>query len=141
MNRFLRERLHPPVIGAAGETYKYRMLAPYRIGVASIPGWGIAVLRLLSVDVDGIMTLEQGYSWDGASGPAIDTPTFMRGSAVHDALYQLMRLGYLPRTARKAADMMLRKICRDDGMNRIRAWWVYRSVRLFSGRYAKGGRR
>ena len=39
----------------------------------------------------GRLKLKRGYAWDGPSGPALDTSDLMRGSLVHDALYQLMR--------------------------------------------------
>ena len=55
----------------------------------------------------------------------------MRGSLVHDALYQLMRQGHLdPEEHREIADEELRRICQEDGMSAIRAWWVYQGVRL-----------
>lgn len=54
----------------------------------------------------------------------------MRGSLVHDALYQLMREGILDhKKDREAADELLREICKEDGMSSIRAWWVYQGVR------------
>jgi len=81
---------------------------------------------------DGRLKIKSGYAWDGPSGPAFDTGNFMRGSLVHDVLYQLMRENSLPRTARKYADQLLRKMCREDGMSWVRAWWVYRGVRLFA---------
>jgi hypothetical protein len=57
----------------------------------------------------------------------------MRGSLVHDALYQLMRDEYLDRAVyRDAADRTLQKICKEDGMWSLRAWWVYQGVRLFA---------
>jgi len=40
---------------------------------------------------------------------------------VHDALYQLMRLKLLPASLRETADMLLRRICIEDGMCRLRA--------------------
>jgi len=54
----------------------------------------------------------------------------MRGSLVHDALYQLMREGALPIVYREEADRLLRRICIEDGMSRLRAAWVLRGVRL-----------
>jgi hypothetical protein len=54
----------------------------------------------------------------------------MRGSLVHDALYQLLRNELLEPKWREETDRELVRICREDGMSRIRAWWVYRSVRL-----------
>lgn len=74
------------------------------------------------------------YAWDGPSGPTIDTESFMRGSLVHDALYQLIREGYLDKKVwRPYADKLLRKICLEDGMSKFRAWYVYHSVRWFGG--------
>ncbi len=80
---------------------------------------------------DGTLTLSKGYSWDGASGPAIDTDTILRASLVHDGFYQLIREGALTTGSRKAADIIFRQICIEDGMVRIRAWWCYLAVRLF----------
>ena len=81
----------------------------------------------------GILTIHKHYAWDGASGAfTIDTKTFMRGSLVHDACYQLIREGHLPRIpARKHADQLLKQICLQAGMNKFRAWYVYKAVRMF----------
>ena len=80
----------------------------------------------------GILIIYEHYAWDGPSGPTIDTKNFMRGSLVHDALYQLMREGLLDQKYRKYADQLLRKICLEDGMSKFRAWYVYHAVRLFA---------
>ena len=66
------------------------------------------------------MLQDMGYGRDGPSGPTLDTRDFIRGSLVHDALYQLMREGLLDHS-----------IHREDGMTALRAWWVYQGVRLF----------
>ena len=79
------------------------------------------------------LTVEERYAWDGPSGPTIDTKSFMRGSLIHDALYQLMREGHLDRKVwRLYADKLLRKLCLEDGMSKFRAWYVYNAVRLFA---------
>lgn len=91
----------------------------------------------LSMDIFGLLFIKAGYHWDGPSGPTIDTKTFMPGSLVHDALYQLMREGVLPQSARKRCDEILKEICIEDGMNRLRAWSVYRGVRLGGGKARK----
>ena len=58
----------------------------------------------------------------------------MRGSLVHDALYQLMRLSALDyKVYRKRADEILKEICLEDGMWSFRAWYVYQAVHLFAG--------
>lgn len=88
---------------------------------------------------DGLLCMGRGYAWDGASFLAIDTPSILRGSLVHDALYQLMREGHLPQSYRKYADKLLQEICLEDGMSRFRAWYVYRFVRSFGAYTAKPG--
>lgn len=77
------------------------------------------------------LRIKKGYRWDGPSGPTIDTPSFMRGSLVHDVLYQLIREGYLSKDLRKYADRLLLKHCREDGMGKIYSWIVFRAVRWF----------
>ncbi len=62
----------------------------------------------------------------------------MRGSLVHDGLYQLMRDGLLDHEKyRKDDDDLLRVVCKEDGMSSFRAWYVYRSVRIFGGSSAE----
>lgn len=91
----------------------------------------------INLTAKGGLTIKKGYAWDGPSGPTIDTPSFMRGSLVHDALYQLMRNGFISKDKwRENADKELKRICIEDGMSRIRAWWVYKGVRLFGDRAA-----
>jgi hypothetical protein len=111
--------------------YKYQLKETYTLPIPLVPPLGIDT-EYISLDTTGVLTIKDGYAWDGPSGPSIDTLSFMRGSLVHDALYQLMREGHLDHTVyREAADRALRDICREDGMCPIRAWWVYQGVRIF----------
>ena len=86
----------------------------------------------------GELLILKGYAWDGASGPTMDTQSIMRASLVHDGLYQLMREGGLPLSYRKPADKLLRRMCREDGMFWLRAFWVYWAVRFFGKEAACG---
>ncbi len=83
----------------------------------------------------GWLVCKRGYAWDGPSGPTIHTKNFLRGSLVHDALYQLIRLGVLPMEARNEIDLILKDIVLEDGMNQVRAWWVHKAVDWFGGVY------
>jgi len=119
--------------------YKYQLAENYVHGGTEIyktneAGDFVSVVTdYIIIDEYSRLTIFKGYCWDGPSGPAIDTKNFMRGSLVHDALYQLMRMGKLDSLIwRNTADRLLRKICREDGMSWIRAWWVYRSLVLFA---------
>ena len=79
----------------------------------------------------GYLTINKYYAWDGPSGPTWDSENFMRGSLVHDALYQLMREDKIPKTNREYCDKLLKDICLEDGMSKFRAWYVYHAVRAF----------
>ena len=118
--------------------YKYQLVETYSMRVAIEPAADIAT-DYVELTREGTITLNKSYAWDGPSGPAFDTKNFMRGSLVHDALYQLMRLEKLDaKVWRQTADRELRRICRDDGMTWIRASWVYRGVRAGGGPAASG---
>ena len=110
--------------------YKYQMLERYSYPV-ELPD--ASNNRSYVWIKDGILWIKEGYAWDGASFPAINTLNFRQGSLVHDALYQLMREGDLGVKYKDYADRLLVDICRDDGMNKFRAWYVYQAVKWFGG--------
>lgn len=109
--------------------YKYQLHEPYIVQTAIIPQEHIGH-DFIILSPTGLLMISAGYAWDGPSGPTIDTKNFMRGSLVHDALYQLMRHKLLDCGWRETADSELRRICREDGMSWLRAWWVYKGVRI-----------
>jgi hypothetical protein len=112
--------------------YKYQLKQTYQLGIDIRPEQDICT-EYIDLDTQGALTIAKGYAWDGPSGPTLDTVSFMRGSLVHDALYQLMRDGYLDRAKhREPADRLLQTLCKEDGMWSLRAWWVYHGVRLFA---------
>ena len=113
--------------------YKYQLKEAAAVLTEIRPDGDKVIERYIRLGTDGRLEIADGYAWDGPSGPAIDTKNFMRGSLVHDALYQLMRDGGLDKSKwRKAADDELARICREDGMTRWRAWWVRTAVRWFA---------
>ena len=89
-----------------------------------------------SLNKFGTLTLKKGYAWDGATA-AIDTKTFMDASAVHDALYQLIREKHLPEALRIVADQELKRMCIKAGMSAFRAQYVYLAVRAFGAIFAR----
>jgi hypothetical protein len=116
--------------------YKYILLQPHITPTPIRPAETIDT-PLVSLSAEGVLAIEKGYAWDGPSGPSVDTDSFMRGSLVHDALYQLMRTGRLAMALRPAADKLLKDICLEDGMSRFRAWFVYRAVRMGGSKSAR----
>jgi len=112
--------------------YKYQLQADYSVTIPIKPAVDI-ITEYITLNTPGLLFLKEGYAWDGPSGPTVDTLTFMRGSLLHDALYQLMREGHLdPDIHREMADKILHDTCVEDGMWSFRAWYVYQAVHLFA---------
>lgn len=117
--------------------YKYSLYFPYTLNVG-IKGYTIYT-EYLTLLPDGTLTINNGYNWDGPSGPAIDTLDFMRGSLVHDVLYQLIREKSLPSEYKSVADKLLKELCLEDGMSEIRANYVYAGVNVFGKHSCEAG--
>jgi hypothetical protein len=116
------------------EGYKYQLVKPYtHLLKTAIRPAAFVNAGFLRLDTGGELYIIGGYAWDGPSGPAFDTPSFMRASLVHDALYQLMREGHLPLSWRDEADEEMRFVCLEAGMWSLRAAWCYQAVRSFGG--------
>lgn len=110
--------------------YGYILDEDYSIYINVKPQFPIDT-KYIKLSTDGLLTLKEGYSWDGATD-AVDTNSIIRASLVHDALYQLMEDGILSKTSFKAlADEELYRIAREDGMGVFRAWYVHLAVKLF----------
>lgn len=118
------------------EGYKYQLQQEYRVQLDNIrpkPG-AVGATPLITLTPEGELIIKYGYAWDGASGPTRDTKSSMRGSLVHDALYQLGRMKLIDMEQRDEIDLVFWRICRTDGMWRARAWFWWRAV----VRFAKG---
>ena len=116
--------------------FKYQLAKQYHTNIAPILPVQSVDTEFIKLDRMGNLEIAEGYAWDGPSGPAIDTPNFMRGSLVHDAMYQLMREKHIGQEHREAADKILRRICREDGMSWLRSQYVYQGVQRFAARAA-----
>jgi len=90
----------------------------------------------LKLDKQGNLVMKNRYAWDGATG-AKDTRAFIFPSALHDALYQLIRLNVLPTRYRAYADRLLRLAAIAQNMSGVKAWLAYFVVR-FAGWYFTG---
>ena len=124
----------PRIVYQSG--YKYQTKEDYAISILIYPQCNIET-QFISLNTDGTLIIKKGYAWDGASGPIPDLKTVMRGSLVHDALYQLMREKKIDHdTYRYVADLTLRDICLEDGMSRLLAWIIYTGVRKFGDPFA-----
>ena len=119
--------------------YRYQLARDYIVALPHAAG-EIVETRYLALSNAGVLTIRAGYAWDGPSGPTIDTRDALRASLVHDACYQLIRLGYLPAAYREIADDLLYRLAVEDGMLKIRAWCWKQALRLFGGKNARPSR-
>jgi hypothetical protein len=120
-------------------TYKYELVETRRFLLNAIKSKCLWIKdKYYTFDnKNKILTILEGYCWDGASGPTIDTESTMRASLVHDVLYQMILNDQLSKKYRKKVDKIFYKICVEDGMNKIRAIYYYWALRLFGGFYVK----
>ncbi len=119
------------------EGYKYQLDRNFSL-MLDIKVPSMLVYRYVSLATSGMLMISSGYAWDGPSGPTFDSRTAMRASLVHDALYQLIRVGALPHSFREYADKVFFDLCLEDGMFYARAWLWHRALRLAGGPAAYG---
>lgn len=94
----------------------------------------LAAIHKVTLAKDGILWIREGYVWDFGSGPAIDTPEMIFASLAHDAFYDLMKAGQLPRgSTRKQVDDFFRLQLLQAGASPLRAWYCWAAVRAFGG--------
>ena len=111
--------------------YKYQLARDYGVKVSVRPDRDIDT-EFIRLTTGGMLFVRKGYAWDGPSGPVKDNKENMRGSLVHDALYQLMRNKELStRTHRKAADLEFKNMCKADGVSKFWASVYYKGLRKF----------
>ena len=111
--------------------YKYQLDGDYSVQLKYIIPSRHIDSEYISLTENGLLTIKHGYAWDGPSGPTVDSKSFMRGSLVHDVIYQLIRQNFLSIANREAADLELIEICKEDGMGFIRRKYVFYSLRRF----------
>ena len=109
--------------------YKYQLARAFDVQTSIIPPT-VLVSEFMVMDRNGLLIVNAGYAWDGATCFP-DMKSIMRGSLIHDALYQLMREGLLPSHWKDSADEELRRACVHDGMSKWLAQAVYLAVQKF----------
>ena len=118
--------------------YKYWLVNDYQVQTIIRPTHDV-VTEFIRLSREGLLWIRHGYAWDGCSGPTFDSRNTMRAGLVHDALYQLMRDGYIESHWRDDADNEFRAILLEDGVSKFRSDYFYEGVRLGGGPSAKYG--
>ncbi len=109
--------------------YKY-CLTRDTVQQTNIFGYNI-ITDFVELYEDGRLLIKKGYAWDGCSGPTIDTKKNTRPGLIHDALYQLIRLGHLPAPYKKKIDILFKEMLKEDGFYASSIY--YAGVTLFGG--------
>lgn len=111
------------------EDDKYRLDSQYK-ATTRVEGFSVETAAC-TLEPTGRLILKRGFTWNGPSGPAVDTPRTMIPSAIHDCLYGLIEAGDLPNDARKDSDKTYREALRNWGVSGLRRGLHFRGVRLF----------
>ena len=129
--------------------YKYQLVKDYSVQIKYLdinPYYKDIIIPLRHIETDfitfqinGLLTMHKGYAWDGPSGPTIDTKDSLRGSLVHDALYQLIREGLIDKSHKKICDEIFYRLCIEDGMCKMRAAYWKQAVVLFGSKACEVG--
>ena len=102
------------------------------------PRWEQLIEPLIYRDIEGEIVVPRDFITDYASSPWLLQNTFNRkgkmglAGVVHDWLY------FTETGTRKNADKLFMRICKEQGMGRVRAYMAYLGVRIGAGRHFGG---
>jgi hypothetical protein len=115
--------------------YKYQLAKDEQFQTSFRPLVDIYTTRIL-LNAKGLLTILEGYAWDGISGPVIDRDTNMHGGLKHDALYELMRKGLLDHALWRQADCEFAKELEKHGAWQITIKIDMAGLKISGGKYA-----
>lgn len=89
----------------------------------------------VKLDILGNLTGKKNFEF-GASGPTLDTENSREGSCYHDLLYHISKMGGFDKASdnykvRLAADELIYRLCRYNGMWELRAGTWFCFLRTF----------
>jgi len=115
--------------------YKYQLAKDEQFQTGFRPPVDIYTTRIW-LTAKGLLTVLEGYAWDGVSGPVIDRKTNMHGGLKHDALYELMRKGLLDYNLWRQADYEFAKELEKHGAWQITIKIDMAGLKISNGKYA-----
>ena len=118
------------------EGFRFYLADDFFILIEGLPD--VAVLETYKMSLsNGSLRISRGYMWDGPW----KNKKMIRGFLVHEALYQLIRLGYLDYSWRLKANAVLCKILVADGVFRGFAFLIKKFFDVFGSVASKSGRK
>ena len=122
--------------------YKYKLEEDIAFSTSII---GIEVkTEYIELKSHGVLVIRKGYMWDGVTGlPSFATDAMLkhtaRGSLLHDAFYQLIRLRLIPAYLKHKIDLEMKERFTQDGLGKIVVSMFYQAVKNFGSQYCKPG--
>lgn len=113
--------------------YKYVVAETFTVATI-ITGHAI-VDRLTELAPDGTLTIQQGYPWDGNSGPCVDWESTVEASCIHDVLCDYVNMGWLPAEVQPLIDQEYYRIATKKGF-----WEILARLRLMAIRWYMAGK-
>ena len=80
---------------------------------------------------NGFLTVNRHSRWDFATG-AIDTEDMRIASLLHDAFCNMYNEDIIPFGVRRKADVLFRKVLKEQGCPFIRRWYAYLAVSAYT---------
>lgn len=112
------------------EGYKFQTVDDYTVFVGITPPKAL-VFKWAILSENGWLTIIHDYAWNGMSGIPLNIKSSIRGVLLHDACYQMIRLGYLEPKWKDVADQVLYNCCVEDGMLKLLAKAILKAVETF----------
>tara|TARA_R110002096_G_scaffold152085_2_gene315025 strand:+ start:7615 stop:8022 length:408 start_codon:yes stop_codon:yes gene_type:complete len=128
------------VIARYRKGYKYQLAENLVFQTDFRPLHAIITQRV-ELNCYGVLTVREGYASDGVSGPVKDRKTNLRGGFIHDALYQLMRMGELSHFGWRDADKEFAKALKQDGAWSWVVWLDLAGLKIAGGKAAHPNKR
>ena len=107
---------------------KYQKVQGFRVAETWEYQTQIATDRIIRTEwvdlVEGLLIMKKGFCFE-PSGPTIKTKSIQQGCCAHDAIYFLIRNGYLESYWKEAGDDLMREVHLGDEVAKIRAGYFH----------------
>lgn len=106
--------------------FKFYLAEDFSLRIDGLPDANVLPLYKMSM-ANGTLTISKGYMWD----KGFRDKRFVRATLVQEALYQLIRLGYLPYEWRSKSNAIYFGLLVEDGVPKPIAWMMKKWVDVF----------
>ena len=106
--------------------FKFYLAEDFALRIDDLPDANVLAMYKLQM-AKGTLTICKGYMWD----KGIQDKRFIRAQLVQEAMYQLIRLGYLPYEWRSKINAIYYGLMVEDGVPKLVAWLMKKWADVF----------